>query len=172
MENLKDLVEAFEYSPELWNYLYYYQDGYLFRKVRTAPRVRLDELAGTLRKDGYRQLKILGKWFMEHRVIYEMHFGKIAEGLQIDHINRDRADNLLSNLRVVSSYDNVANSGMLCTNTSGLKGAHFSKVANKWQAQIGDGKRRVHLGYYDTAEAAHEAYQEAYFAKHGVAYES
>lgn len=100
---------------------------------------------------------------------YEMHFGKIAEGLQIDHINRDRSDNLLSNLRAVSSYDNVANSGMLNTNTSGF---NFSKVANKWQAQIGDGKRRVHLGYYETAEAAHEAYEEAYLAKHGVAYES
>lgn len=53
-------------------------------------------------KDGYLELTIRGVHYKVHRLIYEAIIGKIPSSLEVDHINRDRADNDISNIRLCS----------------------------------------------------------------------
>lgn len=89
-----------------------------------------------------------------HRII-----NNTPEGMDTDHINGDKLDNRKCNLRSCTNSQNHMNRGCQSNNASGYKGVDWKKAAQKWRASIkSDGKRR-HLGYYDTAEAAHAAYK-------------
>ncbi len=74
-----------------------------------------------------------------------MHNGEIPADLSVDHINRNRTDNRLSNLRLLNTSDNNYNAGMYKSNTSGHKGVSFYKKESKWQAQIGVNGRNIKL---------------------------
>ena len=76
----------------------------------------------------------------------------------IDHINGDRADDRWGNLRPATRSQNNANGRRPRDNTSGFKGVSWHRGCNKWQAGIGVGGRRRHLGLFDTPEAAHNSY--------------
>jgi hypothetical protein len=104
--------------------------------------------------DGYFKGKIWGAPMRAHRVIWAMVHGAWPEH-DIDHINHNRADNRLANLRAVSRAENLKNMTMRRDNTSGVAGVTWKKETGRWNASIfTDGKRR-HLGYYDSiAEAA------------------
>lgn len=84
-----------------------------------------------------------------------------ATGLTVDHINGDRLDNRKENLRSVTKADNNLNLGMRSDNTSGYKGVHYFKRHQRWTAAIRVRGRRYALGYFDTAEAASQAYEAA-----------
>lgn len=60
-----------------------------------------------------------------HRMIWELTNGPIPDGLQVDHIDRNRQNNLIENLRVVTCAENNQNKGTYCTNKLGLK--HINK---------------------------------------------
>ena len=80
----------------------------------------------------------------------------------IDHINREKNDNRLSNLRICTVQENNMNRGVFCTNKSGVKGV--STCANekpaKYKASIGLNGKKIFLGYYKTVEDAKRAYDE------------
>lgn len=81
------------------------------------------------------------------------------QGMQTDHINRDKLDNRRNNLRICDASQNRANIGKRINNTSGYTGvARFRRV--KWQAYINKGGRRFSLGHFQTKEAAARAYNE------------
>ena len=106
------------------------------------------------RDDGYVMFNTGGRTYRAHRVIWEMHNGPIPDGFEIDHINGDRADNRLCNLRVATRSQNSCNIGIRINNTSGHTGVSWSKRAGKWEAWIKANGRRVGLGHYkDIAEA-------------------
>lgn len=115
--------------------------------------------------NGYRLLKVNQKNFWAHRVAWLLATGEDPEGLVIDHINGDRSDNRIENLRTATYSQNSANARRHSRNTSGLKGA--SKVMKKgkwtgrWQSSITYQRRQMALGYFDTKEDAHAAYLEA-----------
>ena len=89
------------------------------------------------------------------------------QGLTVDHINGNSLDNRRKNLRVATKSQNMQNAGANCRNTSGYKGVHWLKAACKWQARIRHDGKRIHLGVFDTAEQAHEAYCAAAESLHG-----
>lgn len=62
---------------------------------------------------------------MVHRAVWELANGPIPDGLQIDHIDRNKQNNLIENLRTVTSAENNQNKGTFCTNKLGLK--HVNK---------------------------------------------
>lgn len=76
------------------------------------------------------------------------------KGAHVDHINGDRLDNRRSNLRTCTHQQNRQNSKHYASNTSGHKGVSFDKTTGNWKAYINVDGRLVHLGRFETAEAA------------------
>ena len=124
---------------------------------RAGGKVKAGSIEGCTTSKGYRQIRIHGKWYKAHRLIWLLETGRWPTN-QIDHINGDKLDNRFCNLRDV---DNFTNSRNRKNNTSGVVGVSFDKVNQKWVSQTYiDGKAR-NLGRYDTKEEAHEAYTSA-----------
>lgn len=122
---------------------------------------------------GYKFGAIFGKNYRAHRVIWAMTFGAWPDG-QIDHINGNRSDNRIENLRVVSNAENQRNSKIRSTNTSGAAGVSWNKRCAKWQARITVNHKRIHLGYFgnkDDAIAARKSAEIKYgfHPNHGAA---
>ena len=109
-------------------------------------------------EDGYARGKILRAMVAAHRVIFKMAYN--CEPVNIDHINRDRLDNRLANLREANLWQNSANSVRSYVNTSGFRGVYKPKGASSWLAAIRDPhtKRKVHIGSFKTALDAALAY--------------
>lgn len=112
--------------------------------------------AGCRMNRGYWAISIDGKSYLAHRLAWLITYGIWPEG-QIDHINGDRADNRLCNLRAVSNAENAQNKRRARSdNDSGLLGVR--QLGSRWQARIMKAGKAIHLGAYETKEAAHAAY--------------
>jgi hypothetical protein len=107
----------------------------------------------TVCKDGYQTGVISSKRFYAHRVAIAHVTGAWPEG-EVDHVNHDRLDNRIANLRVVDRTGNRRNLGTLVTNQSGVCGVHWAQHISKWVAQIGVDGGRVYLGAFDDLEEA------------------
>lgn len=118
------------------------------------------KIAGSLDDKGYLRIKMLKSRFFAHRIIWKMCNGPIPEGMLIDHINGNKADNRLENLRLVTNQQN-------CFNTS-AKGYTWHKTNGKWQAQITVNGKHKNLGYFSTEKEARDAYLKAKEQLHGV----
>lgn len=106
-----------------------------------------------LAHDGYPVSSIDGIIVKLHHMIV----GKPKNGKVVDHINRNKLDNRVTNLRHTTQKVNTNNSGMFNTNTSGHKGVCLDKKRGKWYAQSSfDGKHQFG-GYHDTIEEAIDA---------------
>jgi len=114
---------------------------------------------GDSAKYGYLKLKFLGKNYQAHRMAWLLHYGEWPQ-LTIDHINRDRTDNRISNLRDVSQSENARNRGV-SVREKNARGCTFIASSGKWQSQITVNKRNYYLGCYLTEEQAIAAYRNA-----------
>jgi hypothetical protein len=113
-------------------------------------------IAGTTKASGYRQIKVDGMFYLAHRLAWLYEFGVIPDH-QIDHIDGDKSNNSISNLRDVTSAVNHQNKKAARTdNATGLLGV--CKKRNKYRAQICIEGRVMQIGVYETAQLAHEAY--------------
>lgn len=110
----------------------------------------------------------LGKfWLRAHRVAWAIHYGKWPKG-EIDHINGDRSDNRIKNLRDVNRSENMRNASLPKTNTSGVLGVYWCRRRKVWQARIIKDSlgSMLSLGYYKRKEDAISA-RKAAEAKYG-----
>jgi hypothetical protein len=114
-------------------------------------------------RHGYLCGKFKRRDLKAHRVAWLLYYGRPPEGV-IDHINGDPADNRIANLRAVTQRENLRNSRLHSGSKSGVTGVRPS--GSKWQAEIWNGTRRVHLGTFATKEAAARARRAAEVA-HG-----
>ena len=111
-------------------------------------------------KDGYLQFRLDGKMIYVHRYLYEQYHNiKLTSDVQIDHINRNKIDNRIENLRISTPSHNCQNRDIRSNNTSGYKGVSYNIQNKKWMAYIGINGKQKHLGYFTTAEEAYEAYK-------------
>ncbi len=97
-----------------------------------------------------------------HRMIVE-----VAPGMQVDHVNQNSLDNRRENLRPASVIQNMKNFPKRNGTASRFKGVTWHRHMKRWQAKIGSGNRRIHLGSYLTEEEAAAAYNEAAMKFHG-----
>lgn len=111
--------------------------------------------AGYRHHSGYRNICVDDRTYIEHRVIWLLCHGEWPSK-DIDHINRIRDDNRLSNLRLATRAENCQNQPIRRTNGSGLTGVYYHKVSKKWAAVINVNKKQQHLGTYDTFEQARD----------------
>lgn len=124
--------------------------------------------AGRCSPRGYRIIALGGMHYRAHRLAWLLHYGVPPRG-QIDHVNGVRDDNRIVNLREATQSQNSANMRIRASNRCGFKGVHRKRVNGRcWRAQITIEKRKVHLGYFDTAEAAGRAYAAAAVRAYGA----
>jgi len=129
--------------------------GRVMRKNGFMPKITLD------RSRGYYRVALNGKLYYLHRLLAQAFVPNPQGKPFVDHIDGDRKNNSLSNLRWCTYAENNRNVGKRITNTSGYTGVTFNKRYGKWQAQIKvDGKNK-YLGLFRTKEEAAAAYEEA-----------
>ena len=137
-------------------------DNYDIKILSTSLVPKWNKLAiGTRRgagTGGYKAISINNKHKALHRVIYYAHnqdwnIHDSSINNFIDHIDGDKTNNDIRNLRVVTHQQNSFNTR--------AKGYSWNKQKKKWMAQINLNQKHIHLGYFVTEEEAHNAYLEA-----------
>lgn len=105
---------------------------------------------------GYNRINCNNKMVKRHRIIAYAYLNLDIENttLQIDHIDGDRINNHVDNLRIVSNQENQHNQ-------TKAKGYYWDKHANKWRTQIKLNKKTIYIGYFDNENDAHNAYLQA-----------
>jgi hypothetical protein len=147
------------------NTLFHYSDGQLIWKVSPCNSVRIGDVAG-FERGPYLALIYMRKKYMLHRIIFLLHHGFLPDC--IDHIDRDKRNNRIENLRQVTFSQNQMNRGKQKNNTSGFKGVSWHSDISKWGASIKIDKKQKHLGYFQTAEAAYQSYLDSSQIFHGI----
>ena len=146
-ERLKELLH---YCPET---------GVFTRLTRVAQRVHIGDIAGSKTNQGYWSIRIDGKQYQAHRLVWLYVNGNFPKN-EIDHINNIRNDNRLFNLREAIHMQNMQNqkTAMKSNKSTGLLGAYFCKKDNLYRSCIRVNKKLNHLGSFKTPQDAHQAY--------------
>lgn len=143
-------------SKEMLHELFEYRDGILIYKN--------SQIEATCRDNkGYRRVKIKGKHYFVHRVIYMMHHGFIPNYL--DHVDCNKDNNRIENLREATLKENCRNRTLSTRNKSGVKGIFWAKPNKKWKAQCTVDFKQHHIGYFEDIEDAKVALS-SFRAKH------
>ncbi len=145
------LHKYFSYNPE---------SGELRWKLRANKASVIGQIAGAtvgvLPDAGYTMLSFFGKRYFAHRLVWLYVHGEWPEK-QIDHINHDRTDNRICNLRMASHYTNMKNKSLYTTNRSGYPGVE--PHGKNWKARIGVNGTKVLLGVFSSFKEAVAAKQ-------------
>ena len=137
------LRELLNYDPET---------GHFIRRQSSGP-AKAGDVSGWMRQDGYIEISLCGRVYKAHRVAWLCVYGRWPAQV-LDHINGDRSDNRIANLRECNSAENCQNKRIYRNNTSGHTGVCWHHPNRAWVARISrDGRKRC-LGYFkDKAEA-------------------
>lgn len=126
---------------------------------------KVGDIAGCDTGEGYLSIQVDGRLYLAHRLAWLYAYGDWPP-TDIDHKNRVRASNQISNLRAVTRGENLQNSSLRSDNTSGVKGVHWAKERGKWAAAIQLNGRSVPLGRFDNIFEAVCARKTAEIAMH------
>jgi hypothetical protein len=135
-------------TQEFLKQRYYYEDGHLFYK-HNHKRV------GSVNGRGYLLCGIGGKSYRVHRLIFLLHHGYLPS--LIDHIDRNKLNNHIENLREATISDN--NHNRENSSNTGYKGIHYSNSRGKYKAAITHNKVYHYIGFFKTLSEAIEAYK-------------
>lgn len=141
--------------------LHYDSDSGRFIWRVARPGCSVGASAGSVGSHGYVCIKLGRRSYRAHRLAWFLVHGEWPDG-EIDHINGDKTDNRLCNLRVASRAENSQNRRMAHRDSAhGMLGATWNRQHRKWQSKIVANKVRHHLGYFATCAEAHAAYMAA-----------
>jgi hypothetical protein len=147
-------------SDRLW---YCNSDGTPWSTNRPGPRSHEGppKKLTARNQDGYYSVGVNGRTRPWHRLVYEHFNGPIPRGIQVDHIDGNPGNNLISNLRLATNAENQRNTGKYSNNTSGARGVYFHRRNQKWVAHIRFNGILKHLGCYHSLDDASLAYETA-----------
>jgi len=150
MDTNKTLTQ--EFLLNVFNYI----DGEIYWKTKISRIVKVGKKAGSFDAKGYKEVGIKGKSYKVHRVIYMMFNGYLPK--EIDHIDNNKLNNKIVNLRECTHRQNMQNRKLRVDNNSGTTGVSWQDSRKKWLARSSDEKgNRVYLGYYLDYEEAKDA---------------
>lgn len=147
-------------QDELKKLLRYDQETGVFTwEVATSKKIFVGQIAGTVTQEGYVRIGALQKYYLAHRLAWLYVNGEMPDG-EIDHINRIRTDNRISNLRAVSRKQNCENLGVRSDNTTGFRGVRKDNRPGKrpFVARVMNYGKDIYIGSFQTAEEASDAY--------------
>ena len=170
--SLEYLRTILEYDPNSGNFVW------LVGRHSFGGKVCAGEKAGCVKADGkdgrhdggYIQIGIDQRLYRAHRLAWWFMTGTPPpKGIDVEHENRDRADNKWKNLRLATRSQNNCNAKNRADNTSGYKGVHrvSGTCPKPWFARITINKRIIHLGCFNTIEEAAEARRLGEIKYHG-----
>ena len=152
---------AYELAEELLSYSP--TTGSLSWKISRSSRSKKDGEAGTVSSSGY---KIIGvsinkKQYLlkAHRIAWFIYHKEMPPSI-IDHINGDKLNNEISNIRSCTQQQNQMNRPKLQNNTSGYKGVSWASDRKKWRAHIRYNNKLIHIGQFDCPKEASKAYED------------
>lgn len=156
MPDINELRHALRYDADTGRFFWRQRRGNVPEGAETG-------LCGNAR--GYRIIGWRNRLYVAHRLGWALYHGKWPEQ-DIDHINGDRSDNRIGNLRLATRSENMQNAKTPVHNSSGYRGVHWHAKAKKWRAVIWKDKRPYHLGFFDAVTDAAEAYRAAKLRLH------
>ena len=149
MTSVSEIKNCVKYDPS---------SGQIFR-ISTGKQI------GSKTKGKYISVHINGKPIRGHIVAWAITHGEIPKSV-IDHINGDKADNRICNLRSVTQGENLKNKSKYKNNKTGVSGVYFEKRNGKYRARLGHGKNVIHIGRFTELSEAKTAIELAR-KKHG-----
>lgn len=147
-------------ADELRAALLYDPETGIFQWRKTKPPVRAGQICSAKNKAGYIVIGFKGCSYQAHRMAWLYMVGDWPRG-EIDHIDRDKANNRWTNLRDVPHVTNIHNCQPGRGNRWGVEGVYLDQRKNRWVAEIKAFGKRVYLGEFTSLEEAGSAYQQA-----------
>jgi hypothetical protein len=152
----KQLTELLDYNPETGHFTW---RNYVGKYDKSGMPVGVAN-------GRYSKIRLNGKSYSSHRLAWFYFHGEWPE-LFVDHINGNKSDNRICNLRLCTPSQNAANAKMKSRNKSGYKGVSWCRLTNKWRACIRAGGKNLSLGHYIDKDEAAAAYARAAITYHG-----
>jgi hypothetical protein len=151
-------------QSELKELLNYDKETGIFIRIKSnSNRAKVNCVAGNIRKDGYLEVRVCKKSYLQHRLAWLYIYGKFPDKL-IDHINGNRNDNRIENLREVDYKENTYNSKVRSDNKSGVRCVSWNKKSQSWEVRVKVDKKLKHFGSYkeldDAAKVAEKVRKE------------
>ena len=134
---------------------YDHETGIFTRLITMCNKVKVGDIAGGVQNSGYVTLRVLGKLYLAHRLAWYYFYGEIPFGV-IDHINGNKLDNRIYNLRVATRSENTRNSKTRVKKYTRFRGLSVrrNKRGVYWRVNIKLNKKNIYLGmFYDELEA-------------------
>lgn len=151
------LTELLDYNPVTGEFIW---------KQNRGRMAKAGDKAGTI-YSGYLRIRVGSSQYFAHRLAWLIWHGKDPGEYCIDHINGNKLDNRICNLRLCTHAENMRNRKINTNSSSGLKGVSFDKSKNRWRAVIKFQNKSITIGRFDTPELAHLAYCKAAAELHG-----
>lgn len=140
------------------------ETGEFFWKEKRPGGIEPGDKAGRINGNGYDEISIDCVRYKAHRLAWLYVYDKWPEK-NLDHIDGNRSNNKISNLREATQSQNMSNRSKTIINTSGYKGVHFRR--KKFEAYIRILGKRIDIGRFNSAEAAAIAYDVAAYKYFG-----
>ena len=151
--NIDYILKTFDYN---------FETGDLFRVLTGGVRA----LSGT-EANGYMRSKVDGHLTYNHRIAWAMYYQEQPPEF-IDHIDRDKKNNSIANLRCCTLSQNQANRSLNSNSTTGFTGVCLIKSRGKFKSTIYKDSKPIYLGLFNTAQEASDAYIKAKAVYHGL----
>jgi hypothetical protein len=146
-----------DYKTFIQYFIYDYENGKIYWKKKTR-NTKVGDEAGSLHRFGYIKICLNGKRVQASRLAWTLFYGREPKDC-IDHIDGDRSNNRICNLREATSQQNNMNAKVRSHNKLGVRGVY--KKGNRYQPRITKDGIALKLGWYDSIEEASAARREA-----------